>query len=1005
MRLRFGREKAFSETHPHFIKAGLILALLFLFGTAHTQDFIDSTDAYYFQKEAKSALKNKKTDSALSYYKKAAMLFHLTNKPVKEVECLNACANILQKQKKFDEALMYLDKSQNTGFKIHGNNSELATTFHLRGIILYKKAEYYNAVFNEKQAAEIWATADGNNDYNVGKCYNNIGLFYKKTGSYDLSLKYYNKALKIWSNTIDSFHPAFASLNNNIGIIYQLTGDYDRALYYCNRALELTLAKKPVNLLSAARKYNNLGIIYNALGDTALAYEYYMKALKIRKEHYKTPNKELPESYNNLGKLFDDMGKSGQALMYYYKAVSVRKKIHQENHPDIARYYFNIGSVYLDLNDFDKAELYNFKALKIWNEFYRHNHPNIALCYLNFGKAEMLKNNYAEALKNINRAEKIITVNGKTQNKQLGLRLLSDKANLFIDKYYRMSSDTNDLIESLHIFHKMSAMFDELRKNYKAKRSMLALSKNFSGNFRKACAVSYELYNKTKNKNYIWEAFYFIEKNKSTVLTESILQSKSLKFSIILDELISRQEQIQNDIFGIEKKLQHERFKKTIRDKKLIATLEKEKNELIARQKELVDSFEYNYNRYYQLKYNTGIIKRSKIQDALNPGQNLIEYLTNDSSVFIITITRDNINIHNTDTDSLPCLITTLQNAISNMNILRINEKHISDYAATAYNLYRMLILPVEKDFQGDELIIIPDGETALIPFDILLTKRLPQGQTRFKEFPYLIKRYKISYGNSASILFGILKDYECDAAKTVLAIAPFTGNQNNGFRGQNELPASLKELKQIKKITKGEIYFGEKATRQLFLDKAHDFKVLHLATHTEINRKNPMESALLFYKTCDTCNSKITISELSNNNFHSELAVLSACNTGIGDYTEGEGIMSLARGFSYAGIPGVMLSLWKVNDNSSAQIMSGFYQYLKNGETKADALRISKLNYLKNSDNLFSNPYYWGGFIYAGKNKPLKFNSMSPTYFIIPAALIFVILILYFTLFRTKRF
>lgn len=90
---------------------------------------------------------------------------------------------------------------------------------------------------------------------------------------------------------------------------------------------------------------------------------------------------------------------------------------------------------------------------------------------------------------------------------------------------------------------------------------------------------------------------------------------------------------------------------------------------------------------------------------------------------------------------------------------------------------------------------------------------------------------------------------------------------------------------------------------------------------------------------------------------------------------------MSLARGFSYAGVPSVTMSLWSINDKSTAIIMHGFYKYLKKGYTKDNALRQAKLDYISQSDQMFANPYYWGGFVFIGRNDVVDLGTERNTY------------------------
>jgi CHAT domain-containing protein len=104
----------------------------------------------------------------------------------------------------------------------------------------------------------------------------------------------------------------------------------------------------------------------------------------------------------------------------------------------------------------------------------------------------------------------------------------------------------------------------------------------------------------------------------------------------------------------------------------------------------------------------------------------------------------------------------------------------------------------------------------------------------------------------------------------------------------------------------------------------------------------------------------------------NAQMAVLSSCNSGLGKMHKGEGMMSLARGFIYAGCPSIIMTLWQVADKSSSELMTSFYKYLKRGKSKQEAMRLAKIDYLEVADDLTSNPYFWSGFVVLGDGSPI---------------------------------
>ena len=163
-------------------------------------------------------------------------------------------------------------------------------------------------------------------------------------------------------------------------------------------------------------------------------------------------------------------------------------------------------------------------------------------------------------------------------------------------------------------------------------------------------------------------------------------------------------------------------------------------------------------------------------------------------------------------------------------------------------------------------------------------------------------------------------------------------------------------------------------ATKKDVLKQINDYSILHLSTHA--NSGDFTTAANI-----DFIDSKLSLQELYNLDLKNDLVVLSACETGVGMLQKGEGSMNLARGFKYAGISNMVVSLWKINDLSTSKIMSHFYSDLKDTESAFSANQSSKLAYL-NSDaisNAKKSPYYWSAFIYSGDLTPAKsFNYIN---------------------------
>jgi CHAT domain-containing protein len=209
------------------------------------------------------------------------------------------------------------------------------------------------------------------------------------------------------------------------------------------------------------------------------------------------------------------------------------------------------------------------------------------------------------------------------------------------------------------------------------------------------------------------------------------------------------------------------------------------------------------------------------------------------------------------------------------------------------------------------------------------------------------------------------------------------TGQISGEERGTlTSLPWSHFELGRISDKISGDVYYGEAASESAFKKATGRQGIIHIATHAFIDNESPSYSRLMFNNGGEPGEDGILYAyEIYNLQLNSELAVLSSCNTGTGKLIKGEGIFSLARAFMYAGVPSVIVSLWDIDDRSTAEVVVGFYKRLEAGESKADALRNVKLDYLRKSDQLTANPIYWAGLVSIGDQGSVKVASKSNLY------------------------
>lgn len=251
---------------------------------------------------------------------------------------------------------------------------------------------------------------------------------------------------------------------------------------------------------------------------------------------------------------------------------------------------------------------------------------------------------------------------------------------------------------------------------------------------------------------------------------------------------------------------------------------------------------------------------------------------------------------------------------------------------------------------------MILDDLLTRIPFEVLI--RSQEGQN-FKELDYLIKETSIQY------LFTSNKQpfLETDIVNNDRILGLGYTSVDEGI-SQDGLPGTEKEIQYLNANFSGEFYTWVGASRELFLDKADQFEIIHLAIHGRADEENRFQSRLIFNG--DREENMLYPGQLYLANLKSRLAVLSACESGVGSIQKGEGTFSIARGFAIVSIPNMVMSLWEVNDAITSRQMVRFYNsHLQKGTPVNQALRKMKMDYLQDEDSYFCHPYYWSSFVH----------------------------------------
>ncbi|HEY5691663.1 MAG TPA: CHAT domain-containing tetratricopeptide repeat protein, partial [Cyclobacteriaceae bacterium] len=629
----------------------------------------------------------------------------------------------------------------------------------------------------------------------------------------------------------------------------------------------------------------------------------------------------------------------------------------------------NLGQTYLKMGNTKAAEGYFERALKMYQASYGEKHPDIASTYNAIGNILVSQRKYDEALMMYQYALQAnvkdfeaddITINPGTESYYNGNVLLYSllyKAQAYESRYFGETLKFNDLVLSMDAIKTCDALIENLRNQINNESDKISLGVIANELYADGVRIAYTLsQNAWKKKPFREMTFYFAEKSKSAVLQDAISDANAKSFAGIPDELLEEEKYLKALTAYCNQQLAQkpsEEEEKSLRD-----ILFK-----VNRDYELfVKNLEEKFPEYYNLKFNSASPSISQIQSKLNAHTAILSYFLDEKNnrlyTFVITQNKYKI-IDNEAPSDFDKQITGFRNS------LFYNE--LGTYLITGEKLSTALVPSIPSGIT--QLVIIPTGRTGVIPFEALFTSSVARAASDYAQLPYLLNKYSISYEFSAGLILQKASMESSIAVNpSILLCAPV--EFDNAYL--NNLPGTETEVNDIAKLfnarnLKNETLIKTKADEdQIKSSSIKDYKYLHFATHGVVDENNP-ELSRIFLSAGKNEDGNLYSGEIYNLELNADLVALSACETGLGKISKGEGVIGLSRALVYAGARSIIVSFWSVADASTSQLMTDFYKELlsKNNNDFADALRTSKLKMLNNKT--YAAPYYWAPFVILG--------------------------------------
>ena len=1039
------------EIQMYKIMKVILYTVFLLVGVLHT---LKADEYDNLQQKAAMHYQNSKFDSALFYYQAALKVIEKGDFE-KIIETRNDISSIYLRTRQFDKAKPFLEETKQLAQKnLPNKHPEQIHLFNQLGRYTWFHGQFTEGLQYLFNAKNIYFANKTNDPETLTSIYANFGFAHGYSGSIDSSIYYFRKAVEAAQKAEDPL--ILANRYSDLSFGYTQKGDYESALEVMQKSLEINKEHLPENHPSVGKNYNNLTYITIESWDHDLAIRYANEALKIIEQNDGLESYSAAIAYMNLaaaygnkeewksaltyaekaektfikatgnttpylgnvyllkGYAYQFLQEPGLELKYMTRSLNFKKEVFGEYHPEIVIGYRELGDFYLRNEQAEKALAYLQESLAIADSLQLDNYLTNE-CLITMAKVYETQGKLEEALHTTQQALKALvpqfetsdvsanpSITG-TQAKMNFLMTLKIKTGL-LAKLYKIKPNESNLNAAINSIELTNQLIDTIRISYKTNESKQILVENAIPFYENAIRIAFQAYQSSEDKQYLNLAFQFFEKNKSLLLLEGIRETQARKFAGLPESLLQKERQLKFDLNYYQEQLYQAKRKS---DSTRIKTMSQLLTENQLAYQELMETLEREYPRYHQYKYEWQPSRLEDIQaNLLNESTGLIEYFVGIENIYVFCATYSKAQVFTiAKAEKYEQLLATIRkNMLDYVAINKDLDKAITDYHQVAHRLYR-LVIQQPLAFLGNDiqnLIIVPDGQLGYLPFEALVADATKMNS-------YLIKDYSFSYTYSSTLLSQLNKGLPANSIEKQYAgfapnyeeklLAMLETDESQLLRGGNyQLPGAVNEVEKISGIMQGESWLAKEATERNFKENANQYGILHLAMHGLLNDQEPMFSKLLFSQNDTLEDGFLNAAEIYNLKLNAQLVVLSACNTASGKINRGEGIMSLSRAFMYAGCPSIVASLWKAPDAATRDIMVGFYENLKQGLPKSEAIRQAKLQYMKDNPGITSHPFFWSTFVAIGDMKPIEQNSFWQTAWwqillvVIISALVFVL-------------
>lgn len=922
---------------------------------------------------------------------------------LQQADELSKEADRLYNEGKFDQAAPLLERVLTIReIELGSENTDVATTLNDLALIYQQQGNYVKAEPLYVRSFAIREKLLGENNPAFNESLINLGTLYFSKGDYVKAEPLMRRALQSAEKIYGAEHPNIASYLNNLGSLYQERGDYLKSESLYQRALTIREKAFGAEHPLVARSLNNLANLYYTMGEYAKAEPLYRRALTIGEKLLGADHPSIAATINNLAVLYYTQGNYALAEPLYLRSLAIREKMMGAEHPAVATILNNLAEIYSAQGNFAKAEPLYQRALAIREKAFGGDHPAVAEILSNLASFYQTKGDTAQMIAYQSRSmsikEKNIVLNlslGSERQKLLYLATFENEENTTIamhlqsapnDATARRLALTTILRRKGRALDAMSDSIGALRRRLNAQDRLLLDDLNKTRT-RLATLVGGSAGGNDANVRdaeikQLKERIEKLEADISARSAEFRAQSKSVSIDDVQATIPANAALIEFVWFRA-----YDAGTKMYDDPRYAAYVLRNQGEPLSVElgkAKAIDEKLAEFRQSLRDRKNPDVMKIARQVDQLvmQPVRELLEVRQEEERKY----GRAEKEKRTTGEQ----VKAARGNRQSRRGNLRAASAPLPLFSSSPLHLF-----------------LSPDASLNLIPFAALVDER---GH-------YLVERFSFTYLTSGRDLLRLQVKNTNANAPLILADPDFgkategTATQSGGGEFGDilfeQLKGTAEEAKELQTLFPNATVLTREQATEAALKAAVHPSILHIATHgffldanTEVQtedsggkkrlaiRRHPKTEKTstqppgfytpLLLSGLGLAGANEHISTGGNDGiltaleaagldlWGTKLVVLSACDTGIGKVINGDGIYGLRRALVLAGSESQMLSLWRVSDSGTRELMFDYYKRLKAGAGRGEALRQAQLKLLANPTR--KHPFYWAAFIQSGE-------------------------------------